>query len=128
MRFTGPRAAAMLGLGLALARGLTPATAQDPAADDRAAIEALVAIGQPVFEANCSSCHGKLGSGYVGPSFVGNDRIGDSARALRQIRRGGADMPPFGGELTPEEIVAVGTFIRNSWGNAYGLLALEKAP
>jgi cytochrome c oxidase subunit 2 len=125
MQFTGLATAPMVGLALAVAGALT-AVGQEPAAEDPAAIATLLAIGEPLYEANCRSCHGKSGGGYVGPSFLGNDRIGDSSRVLRTIRRGGADMPPFGSELTPEEIVAVGTFIRNSWGNAYGLLAPEE--
>lgn len=41
---------------------------------------------------------------------------------IRQINGGGADMPAFRSRLTAEEIRAVGTYIRNSWGNAYGIL------
>lgn len=88
-------------------------------------VEELVALGQPLYEANCASCHSKTGKGFVGPSFIGNDRIANDALVLRQINRGGSDMPAFGKKLTPEEIVAVGTYIRNSWGNGYGVLQAE---
>lgn len=61
----------------------------------------------------------------MGPSFHGNDRIATDAFVIRQITGGGADMPAFGKTLTIDEIVAVGTYIRNSWGNAYGVLTTE---
>lgn len=85
-------------------------------------LESLMAAGQPIYDANCSSCHAKSGGGFVGPSFIGNERIANDALVIRQIRNGGADMPGFSTKLTPEEILAVGTYIRNSWGNAYGVL------
>lgn len=102
-----------------LIAGLThPSVAQDRVAE-------LVALGQPIYEANCASCHSKTGKGFIGPSFIGNDRIANDALVLRQINRGSSDMPAFGKTLTPEEIVAVGTYIRNSWGNSYGVLQTE---
>lgn len=88
-------------------------------------LEELLAKGQPIYEANCAECHSKAGTGRVGPSFIGNDRIGNAALVIRQVSEGGTDMPSFGAKLSPEEILAVGTYIRNSWGNSYGVLAAE---
>ena len=39
------------------------------------------------------------------------DRIANDAHVIRQITRGGEDMPPFGSKLTPEEILAVSTYL-----------------
>ncbi len=94
---------------------------------DPATLAALLGAGQPIFEANCAACHSKTGGGLVGPSFHGNDRIANSAFVIRQISQGSEDMPAFRSRLTAEEILAVGTYIRNSWGKAYGILAEEPA-
>lgn len=85
-------------------------------------LEELLAKGQPIYEANCAECHSKAGTGRVGPSFIGNDRIGNDGLVIRQVTEGGTDMPSFGSKLSPEEILAVGTYIRNAWGNSYGVL------
>ncbi len=96
-----------------------------PAIAEEETLEDLLAIGEPIYAARCAECHSKSGAGFVGPSFHGNDRLATDAFVIRQITRGGSDMPPFGKKLTPDEIIAVGTFIRNSWGNAYGVLKAE---
>lgn len=93
-----------------------------PAFAEAPTLEALLAAGQPIYEANCAECHSKTGGGRVGPSFLGNDRIGNDGPVIRQLRAGGTDMPSFGSRLSPEEILTVGTYIRNSWGNSYGVL------
>lgn len=97
-------------------------TSLHPAIAEAATLEDLLAIGQPIYEANCAECHSKSGGGRVGPSFLGNDRIGNAGLVLRQVTEGGTDMPSFGTKLSADEILAVGTYIRNSWGNAYGVL------
>ena len=63
-----------------------------------------------------------------GQISMASDRIANDAHVIRQITRGGEDMPPFGSKLTPEEILAVGTYVRNSWGNTYGVLVADEAP
>lgn len=123
-------ALAILILGAVAATATIPAStavAQMTSAD-QAAVDALKAIGQPIYEARCSQCHSRTGGGLVGPSFHGNDRIANDAHVIRQITRGGEDMPPFGNKLTPEEILAFGTYVRNSWGNTYGVLVADEAP
>lgn len=106
----------------AVAIGATAPIAQDatPSTDDRLA--ELMDIGEPIYVARCKECHGAAGGGFVGPKLVGNDRIGNAELVIRQITGGGADMPAFRTKLTPDEIVAVGSYIRNAWGNGYGVL------
>jgi cytochrome c oxidase subunit II len=96
-----------------------------PVAAEGETLEALLAAGEPIYKANCAACHSIGGKGLVGPSFIGNDRIANDEHVLRQISGGSEDMPPFSKKLTPEQIIAVGTFVRNSWGNGYGILAAE---
>ncbi|MGB3338156.1 MAG: cytochrome c [Devosia sp.] len=90
-----------------------------PAADKLAE---LLAIGEPIYVARCKECHGAAGGGFVGPKLVGNDRLANAGPVIRQITGGGADMPAFRNRLTADEILAVGTYVRNSWGNSYGIL------
>ncbi len=65
-------------------------------------------------------CHSKTGRVHRPELHCGNDRIANDALVLRQINRGSADMPAFGKKLTSEEIVAVGTYIRNCGATATG--------
>ncbi len=103
-----------------IAAAVLLAALQHPASAET--LEALLAAGQPLYEGNCAKCHSKTGGGRVSPSFVGNDRIGNDGLVVRQVTAGGTDMPSFGKKLSPEEFLAVGTHIRNSWGNSYGVL------
>lgn len=115
----------MRALTFALVALATMSSAFQPALAAGETLEALLAAGEPIYKANCASCHSIAGKGLVGPSFIGNERIANDEHVLRQITRGGEDMPPFGNKLSPEEMLAVGTYVRNSWGNAYGILVAE---
>jgi len=46
---------------------------------------------------------------------------------VRVIILGGADMPPIGAKFSDRELAAVVTYVRNSWGNKYGLVTEEQA-
>lgn len=105
---------------LVFAIGATPSRVVAQAAE--AGLAELLAAGEPIYVARCKECHGVAGGGFVGPKLAGNERIANAELVIRQINGGGADMPAFRSRLTAEEIRAVGTYIRNSWGNAYGIL------
>lgn len=85
-------------------------------------ISTLIEAGKPVYEANCASCHAGNGRGDIGPSLIGNGKLRDGAAVQRQIAQGGSEMPPFSGVLSDEEIIAVGTYVMNSWGNEFGAI------
>ena len=105
-----------LGLGAALLIGASQlAFAQAPAAD----VAALVREGAPLFRANCVACHGAEGQGGAGPALAGYARLSATGTVASQIVNGGAYMPPFG-SMSDAQIAAVATYIRNSWGNAFG--------
>lgn len=93
--------------------------------DEAALIEQHKQIGEPIYAEYCAGCHQANGRGDIGPSLAGNGKLANAAAVHRQIARGGSEMPAFGQVLTPEEILAVGTYIRNSFGNAYGPLTEE---
>jgi cytochrome c oxidase subunit 2 len=70
-----------------------------------------------IFTANCAPCHTltKAGTnGMVGP--VLDDLALPPAAVLRQIRNGGGGMPPFGEQLSDEEIDALVQYLTGSNG------------
>ena len=93
----------------------------------------VIARGSKLYEQQCASCHGNKGQGVQSmyPALAGNrDVLLDSPNNLVQIvRKGGFSpatagnpqpfgMPPFGQTLSNDEIAAVITYVRQSWGNA----------
>lgn len=120
---TGPETAPAAAPPVQLAQ-LTPA---DPAAkpDDPAAIAALIEQATPLFRRNCSSCHGTAGEGGIGPRLAGSTKMESQTLIINQVLFGSEYMPPFAEMLSNEEIAAIATFIRNSWGNAYPLVTAD---
>jgi cbb3-type cytochrome c oxidase subunit III len=76
-------------------------------------------VGASIFAKNCAACHGAEGTGGIGPALAGNPRvnIADATRMLTTIVQGRNLMPSWRGQLAPDDIAAVATFIRSSWGN-----------
>lgn len=107
--------AAVLAVG---AFALAPALAQ--AEPD---MDALMAAGAEAYEDNCAGCHGAEGGGGAGPALAGNTSLSSGRGVVAQILAGAAQgMPPFADALDDNEIAAIATFIRNSWGNAFGIV------
>ncbi|MDX6423091.1 MAG: cytochrome c oxidase subunit [Gaiellaceae bacterium] len=70
-----------------------------------------------IFTANCAPCHTltKAGTnGMVGPNL--DDLSLASAAVEQQIRNGGGGMPPFGEQLSDEEIAALVQYLAGSNG------------
>jgi mono/diheme cytochrome c family protein len=73
--------------------------------------------------ASCAGCHQPDGAGQAGlaRSLVGSRWVlGDPARLIRIVQHGKEGellMPPVGGSLTSEQLAAVLSYIRRSWGN-----------
>lgn len=93
----------------------------------------VLARGGKVYEQHCASCHGEQGQGAPGiyPALAGNRAVTlvSPTNVVQVIRHGGFmpttagnprpfGMPPYGQVLGHDEIAAVATFIRQSWGNA----------
>ncbi len=84
---------------------------------------ALMEEGAEGFDDNCSFCHGGDGEGSGGgPRLAGNEFVAFNTALVSQIIVGYEDhgMPPFD-HLGDREIAAIATFVRNSWGNSYGI-------
>jgi mono/diheme cytochrome c family protein len=104
-----------LSIGAAAAALLAgPATAQEP--------------GEDIYRANCAQCHRPNGQGNPPsfPSLAGNERLSDPALIVRRIRYGYKSMPAFP-DLGPEEVAAVASYVRASWGNRFAGLSADEA-
>jgi len=92
----------------------------------------LVSLGKTVYDARCASCHGAQGEGKPPhwPPLAGNQSIEmeSAVNPIRMVLNGGYPpstagnpkpygMPPFAGLLSDNEVAAVVTYIRTSWGN-----------
>lgn len=92
----------------------------------------LVSLGKSVYDRQCSSCHGSNGEGKPPhyPPLAGNQSIQmeSAVNAIRMVLNGGYPpgtqgnpmpygMPPFSVSLSDDEVAAVVSYIRTSWGN-----------
>lgn len=68
--------------------------------------------GAEVFATNCSVCHGDDGHGGAGgPDLRTMPKAKTEEGAIEQVTNGGGGMPPFGGQLSEEEIENVAAFV-----------------
>ncbi len=97
----------------------------DPAAPEDLAT--LMAEGEVLFNHNCAGCHQTDGMGLVGPKLVGNEFLASAGAIIGQIMEGNTNhgMPPFIDVLNDREIAAIATYVRNAWGNAYGIVPVH---
>ena len=94
---------------------------------------AAASDGAKVFQTNCSSCHQASGQGMSGtfPPLAGNPVvIGNPTTVIHIIKDGltgqisvkgatyNGQMPAWGQTLSSNDIAAVITYIRSSWGNS----------
>jgi mono/diheme cytochrome c family protein len=92
----------------------------------------LLHFGQTVYDTHCASCHGADGRGMPPeyPPLAGNPSIQmeSAVNPIRMVLNGGFPpgtagnpmpygMPPFAQSLSDDEVAAVVTYIRASWGN-----------
>lgn len=93
-------------------------------------LASLMSEGATVFGNICAACHGANGSESLvehAAILADNSKLKDDRRLLRRVIHGGGYMPQFGNVLSDREVAAVLTYIRNSWGNDYGLIREEAA-
>ena len=76
-----------------------------------------------MFTATCAGCHQANGEGREGiaKSLVGSQWALAPAPQVTRIvlhgKEGQMLMPPVGGSMTDEQVAAVLTYVRRSWGN-----------
>jgi mono/diheme cytochrome c family protein len=95
---------------------------------------ALMKKGKAIYENTCSQCHQPNGRGLPGafPPMSGNASLGKLDVAITTVKKGHSgpihvegeqydeSMPPIGASLSNEQLAAVLTYVRNSWGNHFG--------
>lgn len=92
----------------------------------------LLRLGRDVYVSQCASCHAGDGRGMPPqyPPLAGNQSIqmASAVNPIRMVLNGGYPpgtqgnpmpygMPPFAQSLSDDEVAAVVTYIRSSWGN-----------
>jgi cytochrome c6 len=76
--------------------------------------------GAPLFEANCAACHQSKGEGIAGafPALAGNAFVtGDPKPVVQTLLNGRGGMPAFRDDLKDDQLAAIVSFVRASWGN-----------
>lgn len=99
--------------------------------------------GRTIFEANCALCHNTDGSGKPGqgPPLVGSEWVLGSPNRMIRIPQNGLagpiqvkgqeynlsqGMAPMGAPLSDEDLAAVLSYIRTSWGNKASIITKEQ--
>ena len=70
--------------------------------------------------ANCSACHRADGMGVKGafPALAGDPFVvGPKVNPVTRVLNGRGGMPTFKADLTDDQIAAILTYVRASWGN-----------
>jgi mono/diheme cytochrome c family protein len=93
----------------------------------------MMRAGEAIYLDNCAACHTSAGTGIpqLFPALKGSPSVqsADPASLIRVVLRGaqsvatnpaptGPAMPALGWKLSDDEVAAVVTYTRNSWGNA----------
>jgi mono/diheme cytochrome c family protein len=102
-----------------------PGRPAPPALPPRTASEdALFKQGQAIYVEQCSGCHQIEGQGQatVAPALAGSKRVAANGDVPVRILTNGLEgkiglMPPLGGAMSDEEVAAVLTYVRQSFGN-----------
>ncbi len=102
----------------------------------------LISLGKAVYDVRCATCHGALGEGKPPhwPPLANNQSIDmpSAVNPIRMVLNGGYPpgtkgnprpygMPPFAGLLSDNEIAAVVSYIRTSWGNRGAPVSAQEA-
>ena len=101
-------------------------------------LQSVMALGSELYERHCADCHGAEGEGRPPeyPPLAGNRSLTmrPAVNSIRMVLNGGFPpgtagnprpygMPPFRPTLNDDEVAAVVSYIRNSWGNRAGLVS-----
>jgi cytochrome c6 len=85
--------------------------------------------GAMLFQNNCAACHQGDGSGAGPfPALSGNAfvTVEPPEPLIRLVITGRGGMPRFGNALSNNQLAAVLTYVRNSWGNSAPAVSAEQ--
>jgi len=103
-------------------------------------LSAIIAKGKQIFTTTCQACHQANGAGIPGafPPLAGSEWVNGPGERMAAIILHGAQgeitvkgqkfngvMPTFAAQLKLEEIAAVATYVRSSFGNQSGAVSPE---
>jgi len=125
-------------------KGLAPRGGPETPSNTLPASESslLMRLGKTVYDQHCASCHAADGRGMPPeyPPLAGNQSIQmtSAVNPIRMVLNGGYPpgtagnpmpygMPPFAQTLSDDEIAAVVSYIRASWGNRGGTVGAREA-
>jgi cytochrome c oxidase subunit 2 len=105
----------------------------DAGTSEEADAGTLALEGEKLYAAQCAKCHQADGSGMPGiiPPLAKNPILGDAPMTVKTIVHGlsgplttlgrsyGGQMPSFA-TLTDEQVAAIATYVRQSFGNRFG--------
>lgn len=88
----------------------------------------LLREGKTLYGRECEVCHGAEGEGDAGPKLSGNDFMKSRGRIVAQIFEGNDEhgMPAYYDSLNDRQTAAIATYVRNSWGNEFGVVLPEE--
>lgn len=88
---------------------------------------AVMSEGENLYLASCAGCHQPNGAGIATfPALAGNKNLADKDLVIDRILNGKVPMPGFAGQYDDQQIAAIATYIRNSWGNDFGPVAPDE--
>jgi mono/diheme cytochrome c family protein len=123
-----------------LAQGTSPEKPAAPLPSAESSL--LLSLGKQIYDRECASCHGAEGLGMPPhyPPLAGNQSIQmvSAVNAIRMVLNGGYPpgtagnpmpygMPPFAHRMSDDEVAAVVTYIRTSWGNRGAAVSARQA-
>lgn len=132
------RAMAVYLKSLGVGSALQPATSSIPSPEG----SLLMSLGKAIYTSQCASCHGDAGLGQPPdyPPLAANPSIqmASAVNPIRMVLNGGYPpgtagnpmphgMPPFAQALSDDEIAAVVSYIRKSWGNRGTAISAREA-
>ena len=120
MKIAASAALLLTGLAGLAATAQTPATHAGAAQTPGPPAPSGTADGAALFAANCSACHQEKGEGIPGafPALAGDAFVvGDPMPPVMTLLNGRGGMPSFRDDLKDDQLAAVLSYVRASWGN-----------
>ncbi len=88
--------------------------------------------GKPLYAQHCAGCHQVDGTGQPGkvPRLAGNPMVTleDPVPIITIVEQGKGSMPGFANDLDNDQVAAILSYIRNTWGNQAPAVSNRQVP